>query len=56
MKSRIHTFLTDTVASEEFSHTVLHREPRPIPPGGVAVPKKPGGVIGAPLRQKPSIG
>jgi NIMA (never in mitosis gene a)-related kinase len=55
MKSRIHRFLTDTLVSEEFSHTVLHRVPRPLPHGGMAAPKKPSVLPGAPLRQKPSV-
>ena len=52
VKQRIEKFLTETKMSEEFSHTVLHRVPKPLPPAG-GVARKPSGPSVAPVREQP---
>ena len=56
VKQRIEKFLTETKMSEEFSHTILHRVPRPLPPAG-GVARKPSGpsVVSAREQAKGSV-
>ena len=52
VKQRIEKFLTETKMSEEFSHTVLHRVPRPLPPAG-GVARKPSGPSVVSAKEQP---
>ena len=52
VKQRIEKFLSETKMSEEFSHTILHNVPRPLPPAG-GVGCKPSGPSVGPAREQP---
>ena len=52
VKQRIEKFLSETKMSEEFSHTILHNVPRPLPTAG-GVGHKPSGPSVGPAREQP---